>query len=368
MPTNDWMNEFSHRADLTLSDITFPASHDAGLSKAPDCYYPINQTLAPVATFVRNAITPTQRYKSAKQDTICQQGDIRFQLDSGSRAFDVRCALRLGVPRTIHAEGGAAGKAGGGYGQTVESIATQIREFLVANPSEIVILRISHTSVEVADRVRVILNLELPTAYRFLSDERNLAAVPLNQLRGKCLIIFHADALPETRPRIGFHRFARYDPQANEHHGLHFCGDYAGFFGKTVDIAMTAFRAGNAHAAPAHGATAHRHLFMVYWQEAFDVEHKTVEGGNISRGRRVNAGVKPPEQRLHIDLYQGVHYNLPFLLNVHRGTTNAMVRGVRSNCTHGNRRAFQPNWINLDFINPTVCERVIAFNREMLGL
>src|SRR3954470_2776641 len=103
VPHADWMTGFTSRGDLTLCDITFPGSHDAGLSEAPNCFIPMS-------------------LKVGKHDTICHSYDVAGQLNAGSRAFDIRLRLKDGVPTTYHSEGVANVVGIGGWGQAAPSI------------------------------------------------------------------------------------------------------------------------------------------------------------------------------------------------------------------------------------------------------
>lgn len=342
MPNQDWMAAFSNRDDLTLCDISFPASHDAGLSEAPDCYHPISARGAAVM--------------NGRPDTICQQFDIAGQLLAGSRAFDVRIAMRGDEPRTIHAEGGPVGKAGGGFGQTARSIFQQVDQFLAAHPGEIVIVRISHTDETTGARVAQLVRDHIDLSRRYTSGPRNLGVVPLRKLRGKAVVIFDAVALPNASPYEGLHRFGRFPPNGGAMSGLFVCGKYAGFFANIVEVAKTAIACGNEHGEhPTNSQGRHDHLFMVYWQEAFNVRHKTLlerEPQLKNQGRLVKT--------------KGTHFNLDYLLNVHRGLPVHPVKKVATEVRPGQHALFRPNWINLDFIDDHICAKVIEFNDDLL--
>lgn len=343
MPNSDWMSEFSDSDDLTLCDITFPASHDAGLSEAPDCYHAISTVGATVM--------------NGRPDTICQEHDIAGQLMAGSRAFDVRIAMRGGEARTIHAEGGPIGKSGGGYGQLASTIMQQVDAFLAAHDGEIVIVRVSHTDATTGARVAQLVTDHIDATRLYRSGPRNLATVPLSSLRGKAVVIFEAAALPTTNPYEGLHRYTKYPgPEGQAQSGLLVCGQYAGFFANMVEVAKTGIHAGNAHGAhPRQRGGEHDHLFMVYWQEAFNVKNKTLLGSDT----RIRS-----QRRLLKD--KGPHFNLDYLLNLHRGDPVQPVKDVTSTVRPGQRKRFRPNWINLDFINDEVCAKVIEFNDDLM--
>ena len=84
----DWMSGFTDSSTLTLADISFPASHDAGLTFAEGGYTAYS--------------TPQSLF--TKKDTICQYYNIQGQLETGSRAFDLRLGKNYGSTRCFHGE------------------------------------------------------------------------------------------------------------------------------------------------------------------------------------------------------------------------------------------------------------------------
>ena len=97
MANEQWMSAFTDRDDLSLSDITIPASHDAGLSE--NHFYPYHKT-------------------SPRKHCVCQEYDIAGQLAAGSRFFDLRIEKReiISTPCTgrVRPLGGAHGQKAGG--------------------------------------------------------------------------------------------------------------------------------------------------------------------------------------------------------------------------------------------------------------
>lgn len=335
MANEDWMAGFTNRTDLNLTDITFPASHDAGLSEAVGGYegYWVGSSSASV---------------------ICQYTDIAGQLDAGSRAFDLRIAPKNGVLRTFHGEG--LGTLGGGWGQRADTIFQQIDTFLSNHTGEIVIIRISHTK-ESAGVHNLILNT-IDGSRLFKCGPRNLATVPLDKLRGKAIAVFDTDALAKVNPMGGLHRLLKHGGDIQG--GLPICGKYAGQSAGLLKMVKTALTYGNEHGT--HTRTLggkHDHLFMVYWQLALDVKTKTTKG----QDQRLKTLKKIEESK-------GTHYNLDYLLNAHLGLNVAYtmdeVNSVGTNVTFGNRLFHRPNYVNLDFVNEISCNKVIEFNVILL--
>lgn len=343
MANEDWMSGFTNRDDLTLANVTFPASHDAGLSEAPGCF-------------------KGYHFTASRPDTICQYFDIAGQLAAGSRAFDLRIEKTNGELRTLHGEG-AVGRIGGGWGQNAVDIFKQVNTFLKSHQGEIVILRISHT--DESDKVHEAILSNIDESNLLACGPRNLAVLPLSQLRGKAIAIFDSKALARTQPFKGLHRFYKYGDGDTAQEGLPICGKYAGQFAGLREMANLAVKMGNEHGEHRRGLMGrHDHIYMVYWQLAWDVKNKTT---------KLNTSRDTDLSKLNDDA--GTHYNLDYLLNMHRGkpvyhvTYNPTI-GFKdkaySKITDSNYRLHQPNWINLDFICEDVCNKVIAFNNELL--
>lgn len=331
MPHNDWMAGFTNRGDLTLTDITFPGSHDAGLSDA---------------NYVAMSV------KVGKKDTICHDHDIAGQLAAGSRAFDVRLKLNNNVATTYHSEGLAAPLGIGGWGQTLPSIIQQIDTFLGAHAGEIVIVRISHTDAQAGAAAAALVTA---SAHAYKAGPRNIAAQPLSALRGKAIWIFDEEALPNVDPANGTHRFYKYPGKVQG--GLGVCGKFSGFSANMKNVGKDSIERGNEHGTHKLLGKKHDHIFMIYWQLSFDVKNKATNGAN-ARVRSMN----------HLEDGKGTHFNLDYILNVHRAETATGVDGKNPKLKNDTKALFQPNWINLDFVNDAVCQKVIEFNTDMLAL
>ncbi len=337
MSNEQWMYSFTKRKDIGLVDITIPASHDAGVSD--DDYYAYTKL-------------------SSTNDTIAQSGNIQKQLEAGSRFFDLRIGRYQNQLHTFHGEG-VFGSIGGGWGQSARSIFEQVDEFLEWYDSEIVILRISHTEANLA--VHTLLGQVIDKDRLFkCGPNQNLAWVPLSEMKGKCLAIFDSDALPNANPQGGFHRFVKYDENMDTIKGLAICGKYAGIMAGLRKMVRTTLTSGNEHGE--HNPFArHDHLFMPYWQLAFNIRQKALAKADKSR-----PGLT------YLDDDGGTHYNLDYLLNTHLGFPSAPVKNdknqspISSGARVSTRLKFRPNIINLDFVNKDVCDKIIAFNDTLL--
>jgi hypothetical protein len=343
MNTNNaaWLKPYT--ADdktYTLSDITLPASHDAGVSKQ---HY--------------------KRFKSQKLtekgNIIAQHYDIENQLYCGSRYLDLRFDREYGKLKTFH---GDTPIAGGGWGQSAKRIFGEVSQFLSDNPSEFVILRISHTAKSAKIGEKII--KEIPKNLRYsASPTECLAQTKLHALKGKAVAVLDSSSLKTCIPAQGLCRYWKYEDEPTKTVGLGMCGKYAGVLAGRRKVTTVTIEACNRHVA--HAKTIPRtHLFMAYWQRAFHIEGKTVIGKH-----QYNKNLK------NLDLKKGMHYNLPFLLNIHRGHVSQVTlpgdkpedpgETLRSSITLGNMSRFRPNIINLDFIDIDVCNLIIEFNDDL---
>ena len=337
MSNEDWMAGFTNRQDLTLCDITIPVSHDAGLSEANGCYIPYTTS-------------------AGKNQTICQYVDVAGQLAAGSRGFDIRIGVHNGIIRTFHGEGLPGGTLGG-WGQTATTIFQQIDAFLTNHPGEIVITRISHTQESAGAHRALLTNIAPDRLLR--CGPRNIATMPLSQLRGKCIAIFDSKALAQVDPYNGLHRFIKH-PNSKVEGGLTICGKYAGWLADLKAMAEKAISCGNEHGTHQHLGPKHDHLYMIYWQIAAMAPGSSVKTfTTASQEQRVRTMV-------HLELNKGSHYNLDYILNLHRGDKVSGVGKKTPDVTTQTRLKFRPNIINLDFVNDISVGKVIEFNSDLM--
>ncbi len=334
MANEDWMSGFTDRRDLSLVDLCLPASHDAGVSD--DHYYPYGKL-------------------SSKASTIAQAGNIKKQLEWGSRFFDLRIAKKGTTLQTFHGEG-VFGGTGGGWGQPAESIFEEAHEFIKEHTGEIVILRISHT--EGKHDVGSLLRNTIRQSRLYCSGTGvNPAIEPLPDLKGKILAIFDEDALPTANPGVGLHHFSKYKPNGK---GLMICGKYAGIMAGLHKMVQKTVTAANEHGTH-QKFMVQDHLFQAYWQLAFNIREKSMNKEDRGDGSLAA-----------IDSTAGTHYNLDYFLNAHRGKMVSAAKdssgknGITPAVTPTNKHWHRPNLINLDFISERVCNKIIAFNAEML--
>src|SRR5262245_46825933 len=125
MATNDFLRSFP---DRKLKYLTIPGSHDAGLSTDS---------------------AEKLGILGVKGGSVVTQSDpVGVQAHNGSRFFDVRAMLVDGDLKTYHSMKKLIGKSDsrslGGSGQGFISVLDDLKGFVHSNPSEFVIVRLSH--------------------------------------------------------------------------------------------------------------------------------------------------------------------------------------------------------------------------------
>ena len=171
-----WMKDmlFPAKANYTLRDIVLPGSHDAGMS-------------------VLTAAGGTQSGSINNCNTLTQTQSIGNQLYAGIRMFDLRIGTYKNILYTKHCSSDCMQEAiGGGYGEPLYTIVTDVKNFLQKNNQEIVVLNFSHfcekeTPVQaLADSIAQLLGPDLV----YQNTGKNIHEIPLSALQGKVIILF----------------------------------------------------------------------------------------------------------------------------------------------------------------------------------
>jgi hypothetical protein len=247
-----------------LRQIVLPGSHDAGV-------YGTAQTITRgVPGFLSNP----------KNSIVCQHSDFGRQAMAGSRFFDCRVFLR----KTTDAATGAKvteqklghffkekvplskQPAMGGYGGALTAVVGQALDFVIANPSEFIILRFSHTyhPTECVNAIRHVIagNPAYPGA--LYTQTGNIATKTIGSLRGRVIMVFDEKFNHHITPGQGIHRFKKFSADAEHIDGLATCGAFA----SSSDISKV-------HADTLRAVAKHRtdhlgtpgHLHFIYWQQ-----------------------------------------------------------------------------------------------------
>lgn len=130
---SDWM---AAHQDKRLGELTLPGSHDAGIFKP---FPAVELAHCKGGAFYNIAVTQTW--------------DILGQLKMGARVFDIRPVMAGGKLFTAHGTKENIDALGlelnaGCRGQAIESVFSQVKTFLDAHPTEIVILNIGHVDYQ----------------------------------------------------------------------------------------------------------------------------------------------------------------------------------------------------------------------------
>ncbi len=308
--------------DFVLSQITMPGSHDAGIYNAD--------------------AVQTGVFKPSLSKTVCQSGTIYQQCEAGSRFFDIRFKVHAGKVKTYHtfAKQGAVGG-------NLDTVLTHVDEFLRANPTEFIILRLSHT-MGCADQIT-------QTAQQYSINNRlytrrgNIAKHTIGDLRGH--VILACDSTFNLDPTQGIHNFSKYEPGAKSTQGIITCGKYSdkssirNVFSKQVkriDEHQQHYQ--------------HDHLFVLYWtQTGGKIRQHTLKPVNIPKATRKHRATG------------GAHHNMDYMLNVltHGGARYQESWGVKT-LTWQDRRDCMPNVIMYDFVNTATSAQIVTLNDPQL--
>jgi hypothetical protein len=171
--TANWMSKLEH--SLNLNQVIMPGSHDAGMSELHHCTSPADLV------------------------GLCSQTQglsIGNQLLAGSRYFDVRVDLDHQELVTYHRSISI-----GCNGQSFKDVLDQACDFLVANPTEIAIFKISHIrsdSKETKSKINDLVSTYINYLYKNNNSSVNLAYIKLDEVRGKLLLVFDYDEYCNT--------------------------------------------------------------------------------------------------------------------------------------------------------------------------
>lgn len=192
---DDYVNDYTLESwmgmlpdDMKLNEIIMPGSHDSGIY---ECNYPSD--IIPFITLPTKAgIADAER--AQRNLALTQNLNIFQQLAYGTRYFDIRTELRFGKPYTYHRTE-VAGADLGCTGDLLFNILAQVFEFLKHHKTETVILKFSHFRTVGAMNHTIAMTDWFLEKFRdmiYTSDsQRNLAEVPLKELRGKAVFLYY---------------------------------------------------------------------------------------------------------------------------------------------------------------------------------
>ena len=203
MALNNFLKDYGNRK---LKDITIPGSHDAGI--------------------VMGGVEKLSFFGSAGSNVITQNKSVAEQANSGSRFFDVRVMLHGGELVSFHSAPmkklgfNSDSRIFGGKGQGFLEILNQLKGFVVSNPTEFVIVRLTHLmdSHEVLQSVVDWMNEGRNIAY-VCTRSGNLANALVSELAGKLVIVVEAHKIAKNSLKL---RFEKSERVAGQRDGLHY--------------------------------------------------------------------------------------------------------------------------------------------------
>ncbi|MCR8557733.1 hypothetical protein KXD93_08775 [Mucilaginibacter sp. BJC16-A38] len=178
-----WMEQtlFPKKANYSLKDIIMPGSHDAGMS-------------------VLTATGGQQKGTINECNVLTQIQNIKGQLNSGMRMFDLRIGLYKDSLYAKHASSDCMDDAiGGGFGEKFSTILHDLKDFLNTNKKETVVLSFSHFCTKEASMAKIAQFIidSLGKEHIYANGGKKLSDVTLNELAGKAIMVFEGYATPD---------------------------------------------------------------------------------------------------------------------------------------------------------------------------
>lgn len=270
---NIMMNNFlADYQNVLLRHVIIPGSHDAGL--AGTSYGSLGMG-------------------APRDKTVTQSATVGQQAVWGSRFFDVRIILSGGELKSYHSPGDT--RALGGVGQGFESILNELKSFVEGNPTEFVIVRLSHLKDSAEVFTALMQWMARPGNQRFVyKGTGNLATKFVHELAGQLIFLiegkkmaidkFHSKAEIKASPSPktlvvpgqtdGFHTLyqnKKGKPLPDVLDGLCICGEFSEST-KLETIVSKQSSNYSAHDKHRTSGDSKAHLYCLYW---------TSTGGNI---------------------------------------------------------------------------------------
>lgn len=365
MALNNWMADFGN---TELRDLIIPGAHDAGT-------YLGSELKGPGAT---------------QSNSITQHDPIGKQLSNGTRFFDLRLKALDGQVRAHHTTAGV-----GAYGDAVDRTILAAAAFCHENPTEVVIIRVTHTNVATdADQIikqssfyggrnQLCLangNLATKTLQQILTEGRTAAA------GGGLICVLDSDSKTSKKfklfgPKVtnhkgNFEHHGKVDQAAGIHpfhkykgapivSGLATCGCYQGSH-KLSQVIGNALRGGYDHIG--HDRD---HLWQIYWQKTYKNPfsrtgiqsgtekgaHGTMKNGKLTAHGGTQAATGHLLYLLAGHLQGGEDYVLQ-QANKKKGQAKVLASNLAL------RQFRVPNIISYDFVNDATNAEIIAMNRQ----
>jgi hypothetical protein len=218
MSLNDWMSRL--KDGCKLNQVVLPATHDSGMS-FQSYAGSVQNLLNPLALLAKGVTgvvatiddlrpsTHRERLNVQHDNFTTQLVNVAGQLQCGARQFDLRITRHNGTHRAYH--GAYLGKLAGlrRYGEKWADICTGIAQFMAANPSEVLILKMDKQEVHTFGWTRSTMQMLLDA----LSAAKYTNALPrmldkwidqatIGDLRGRILVCGVPATLLEWKPMV----------------------------------------------------------------------------------------------------------------------------------------------------------------------
>ncbi len=240
--TANWMSLIDN--NKKLNQVIMPGSHDAGMSETNNC----------------------NPFVGAAKASKTQDLNILGQANAGARYYDIRADYDKGFFNstayliTYHRSG-----PWGCGGQHLDTILDQAVTFLKQNPSEVLILKFSHTrnykdhsEVDITRRVIDLIKQDKYKPFLFTSLDQNLniAELFLKEIRGKIITVFSSEYQNHIDSSKGIFRY--FDGMGNNA-GLNVYDNYS----NTADY--TSMKNDQLHQLANNGGLNRPYLFLLSW-------------------------------------------------------------------------------------------------------
>lgn len=364
MALNNWMSAYK---DTPLIDLIMPGAHDAGTYLGTDL----------------------KGFGATSRNSHTQNTPIGEQLACGTRFFDLRLKLTDSGVRAHHTTAGI-----GAYGDTVDRSILEAAAFCHANPSEVVIIRVTHTKVSTdvdeiikkssyyGGRNQLSLatgNLALMTPRQIINTGRTdkaggglVCVLDSDSKTSKSLITRKVKVNTSSNfqhhgkvdQNLGIHSFHKYKAGNTIVDGLATCGCYKGSH-KLSEVIGNALKGGYDHTSHARD-----HLWQIYWQKTYV---NPVSRTGIQDGTK--KGAAPSGTASKIKWHGGTHSSTNHLLHLMQGhlmggedyvlhkenKKKGEVEVLASTWDLRNLRV--PNIISYDFVNGETNKKIVDMNK-----
>lgn len=343
-----------------LREIIIPGSHDAGLASAHQ----------------RDLF-----FGSSSAVTVTQNAGVAEQATGGSRFFDVRIQNIGGTLTSFHTAPNPLGKVPlinklkatktdtrtfGASGQGFHDILNGLRAFVEGNPTEFVIVRLSHLkdSAEIFQQLWDWIRLPAndPCVYKGVG---NLAAKTVGEVARHVVLVIESKKFKHQvqppgggQPRIpdqadGFHKFYQSKggnlPSVND--GLCVCGEFSNK--KSLnDILKKQITNYSHHDQHKDQIGAHAHLYSLYW---------TATGGDIQANTTQQLSANFDRVRKLVKDKIQDNWTADLNANKHQLLTRYRQENLARN-KFAVKSASIPNIILYDFVNDATSQNIISLN------